>query len=176
MEEWRDIRDRYQVSNYGRIRNSTTGRILKPRGTKYLQVALYKDGVAKNYKVHYLVAKAFIPNPDNLPQVNHKDENKTNNFVWVNPDGSIDPDKSNLEWCEAEYNANYGTRNKRISETMTNGKLSKPVLQFSLSGEFIKEYPSVMEAYRQTGTYDSSISQCCNGKRQSAGGYIWQYK
>lgn len=107
-EEWRDIIDHegYQISNFGRVRNVETGKILKPftNYKKYNRISL-EDG--KCYLVHRLVAQAFIPNPDpeHLTQVNHKDENKDNNHA------------DNLEWCDSKYNLNYGTRNNRISET-----------------------------------------------------------
>ena len=108
--------------------------------------------------VHRLVALAFLPNPDNLPQVNHKDENKTNNMV------------GNLEWCSKSYNINYGTRNERTAKANW-----KSIKQFTKDGFFLKEYPSMKEASRQTGFYKSAISSCCKGKRKSAYGYIWRY-
>ena len=114
--------------------------------------------------VHRLVSLAFIPNPDNLPQVNHKDECKTNNNV------------SNLEWCSKSYNINYGTRNERCAEKQLNRKdQSKPVKQFTKDGRFITDYPSIAEAERQTGFDQTAISKCCNGKLKSAYCYIWRY-
>ena len=107
----------YEVSDQGRVKSIGYGkeRILRPvrNNNGYLLVGLRKNREQKWYLVHRLVAQAFIPNPDNLPQVNHKDENKTNNSV------------QNLEWCDRKYNCNYGTRNQRIS---------KPVLQFTKDG------------------------------------------
>ena len=93
--------------------------------------------------------------------MNHKDEDKTNNTV------------DNLEWCTHEYNVNYGTRNKKVAE-----KLSKPVLQYTLDGEFVKEYISLMECYRKNGFNCSNISKCCRKLEhyKSAYGYIWRYK
>ena len=129
MEEiWIDIKDYeglYQVSNFGRIKSLPRHKIKTDKILKtckniwgYLYVSLCKDAIVKKYKVHRLVAECFLPNPDNLPQVNHKDECKTNNFVFINNDGTVDLDKSNLEWCTPSYNVNYGTRNKRVSYKM----------------------------------------------------------
>ena len=131
----------------------------------YNRIWLCRGGEVKQFRVHRLVALAFIPNPDNLPEVNHKDENKTTNRL------------DNLEWCDSKYNNNYGTRNERCGEKHLNRKdLSKPVKQFKKDGVFIKEYPSMKEVERQTGFYQSNISYCCNGKLKSAYGYIWRYK
>lgn len=171
-EIWKDIQGHnglYQVSNLGRIRSFfyNNVRILKQSNTKdgYKKISLQKDRKWKVYLVHRLVAQAFIPNPNNLPQVNHKDEDKTNNCV------------DNLEFCSHEYNMNYGTRNERMSKTKINlPSRSKPVLQFTLDGTFIKEYPSQKEVERQIGVYHGEISLCCNGKRHSSGGFIWRYK
>ena len=107
-EEFRDIpgyEGLYEVSNLGRVRRN--GRILKPLKHRdgYLKIDLNKQGIRKGVYIHRLVGLAFIPNPDNLPCINHKDEDKTNNTV------------KNLEWCTREYNNNYGTRNERISES-----------------------------------------------------------
>ena len=108
-EEWRDIEGYegiYQVSNYGRVKSVKRGIILKTFERKgYPAVTLSKDGVGRSYSVHRLVGEAFIPNPDNLPYINHKDETRDNNHV------------SNLEWCTASYNNTYGTKIKRGTET-----------------------------------------------------------
>ena len=136
MEEWRDVKGYeglYQVSNEGRVkslkryRKNKAGcvakiqeKLIKPhlnhRG--YCQAPLCKDSVVRMFAVHRLVAKAFLPNPDNLPQVNHKDEDKENNFVFINEDGSVNLEKSNLEWCTNEYNSRYGTRGQRIGDKL----------------------------------------------------------
>ena len=155
IEEFRDIPDyegMYEVSNLGRVRRD--GKILKPFKNKkgYLLVSLFKNGTKKNARIHRLVAQSFIPNPQNLPQINHKDEDKTNNAV------------ENLEWCTCEYNINYSK--------------TKPVLQFDRDGNFIAEHPSVIEASRITRINQQDISSCCRGVlyHKSAGGFIWRFK
>lgn len=171
----------YQVSNWGKIlslnyRNTGKAKLRTPTQDKggYLKVDLSKNGETKNCLVHRLVAEAFLPNPENLPQVNHKDEDKTNNFVFLNEDGSVDKEKSNLEWKNPKDNCNHGTRNERIFEKTTNGKLSKRVLQLSLSGELIREWPSIMECARN-GFDQGAVWRCCNGKKPQYKGYKWCY-
>ena len=158
----------YQVSDKGRVRSIKFGkeRILKPGSDKdgYLQVCLYKNGEQKECKVHRIVAQTFTPNPDNLPEVNHKDEDKINNKV------------SNLEWCDRKYNQNYGTRNQRMAEKNTNGKLSKPVLQYTKSGEYVREWKSASDVQRNLGYFQNYISSCCTGKYKYAYNFIWKFK
>lgn len=153
----------YQVSDKGRVKSLKFGkeRILKSaRDTGgYLLVALCKNGEQKTYKVHRLVAQAFIPNPNNLPEINHKDEDKTNNSA------------QNLEWCDSKYNNNYGTHNQRSAE-----KRSKPILQFTKDGEFVKEWKSIRDVERNLGYAKQHISSCCNGKRKSSNGFVWKFK
>ena len=172
MEHWKAIdgyEGLYQVSNLGRVKSLKCGKekILKPGKNTggYLHVDLYKDGHEKTVKIHRLVAEAFIPNPNNLDTINHKDEDKTNNTV------------SNLEWMSQKDNINYGTRNKRLSEANINHpSLSKQVQMFDKkTGELLATFPSIREAERVTGINKGHISQCCNGKRKSAGGYVWRY-
>lgn len=183
----------YEVSNLGRVKslsryvsNGTSvplyvkERILKQWKDKkgYCTVVLGKEGKYKTYAVHRLVANAFILNPNNLPCVNHKDENPSNNFV------------DNLEWCTYRYNLNYGTAqerriakqretlNSREASFACNGELSKPVIQYSKNGDYINEYPSMHEVQRQLGISASGVMQCCKGNTQyrQCGGYIWRYK
>lgn len=167
MEEiWKDIagyEGLYQVSNLGRVKNIKSGIILKPakNSAGYLHVHLTGN---KHYYLHRLVALAFIPNPHNYPEVNHKDENKENNCV------------DNLEWADRKYNCNYGTRNEKMANSLTNHKeRSKAVIQYSSKGEFVKQYPSIKEAERQTGINNSWIVRCLKGKRKSTYGFIWRY-
>lgn len=173
IEEWKDIKDyegKFQVSSYGNIRNINyygTGIIKivnqRPNENGYMVVSLSKNKKTKLCYVHRLVAETFLPNPENKPEVNHIDEDKTNNRV------------ENLEWKTHRGNCNHGTRNERIFEKTTNGKCSKKVLQFSKSGEFIREWPSVMECSRNG--YDfRNVSACCLGKRKTAYGFRWEYK
>lgn len=181
-EIWKDIPDYkglYQVSNYGRVKSlgrtvrGKTGqlfevdeKILKPvgrsRNKSYLAVHLCRNSKTQTESVHRLVASAFIPNPGNLPFINHKDENPSNNKI------------ENLEWCSPLYNNTYGgARERQRLGMINNKKISKPVLQYESNGKYIATYPSTMEARRQTGTYH--IPEVCNGKREMAGGYVWKY-
>ena len=173
----------YKVSNLGRILSlgnggtHKTSKILKTRKNKYgyLQVRLCKNGIRKTFQVHRLVAQTFIPNPENLPEVNHIDENKENNFVFLNEDGTVNKEKSNLEWKTHKDNINHGTRNERVSKANTNGKCSKKVLQLSLSGDLIREWPSTAECGRN-GFNKSHVCQCCKGKLKTHKGFRWEYK
>ena len=169
-ENWRDVvgyEGLYKVSNLGNVKNCLSGRILKSSNDKdgYKLINFRKNGVYKTYKVHRIVAQAFIPNPQNLPFVNHKDENKANNRV------------SNLEFCTNYYNIHYGTCIERISKKLINRKdLSKSVFQYDKNGNFITEYPSLMEATRKTGIDVGAICRVCQGKQKTAGNFVWKYK
>lgn len=157
MEEiWKDIENYeglYQISNLGRIKSLKCGKekLKKPsnNGRGYLQVCLRKNCERKNFMVHRLVAQAFLSNPNNLPQVNHKDENPHNNCVY------------NLEWCDNQYNIDYSQ--------------AKQVFQYDLQGELIKVWKSTMECNRN-GYKQSNVAACCRGKRKTCGGYIWSYE
>lgn len=165
MEEiWKDVKGYeglYQVSNMGRVRSLRRNIILKSQITRgYKRVALCTNNIPKLYSVHRLVANAFIPNPNNYPCINHKDENKANNCI------------SNLEWCTQEYNLNYGTGIAKRARSN-----SKKVLQFKPDGTFIKEWESIRDIERMTGYSRGYISECCRGKQSYyAYGYIWKYK
>lgn len=166
-EIWRNIEGypNYMVSNLGRVKSlnyNRTGEEKIMKGSKnnrgYLYVQLYKEGKQKNYLIHRLVASAFIPNPDNLSEINHINEDKTNNQF------------TNLEWCNRIYNLNYGTHNERMAKSK-----SIPILQFSKTDEFIKKWDSVSEASRVLGINQGDISSCLKGKYKSAGNYVWIY-
>lgn len=153
---------RYEVSNFGRVKSSINGKILKPEITKngYCRVDLYDDnGKHKHRLVHRLVLEAFVPNPNNYPQGNHKDEDKTNNHV------------ENLEWCTPQYNSNYGTRGQRISE-----KQNKKVAKLDTSGNVLATYKSTLEAAEQNpGTHSQNISAVCRGLNKTHKGFVWAY-
>ena len=185
MEVWKDIEGyegAYQVSNYGNGRSldryvtmknrwgSTNTVFLKgknlvksayPNG--YLFFSVRKNNITKQILIHRAVAKAFIPNPDNLPEVNHKDECKTNNVVCFNPDGSIDKERTNLEWCDRSYNSTYNDRHIKIGRILHNRPdMSKKVFKRK-NNVLIEVYPSASEAARQNNIPVSNIVQCCNG-------------
>lgn len=151
----------YSVSDSGEVRNDETGRILKHTIDKdgYHMVTLHYGigGKRRWVGVHRLVAEAFIPNPNNYPVVNHKDENKDNNVL------------SNLEWCDASYSTNYGTRNERTGKAN-----SKRVSQYD-DGKLIKVWDSTKQAGRELGINPSKISDCARGVRHSTGGFTWKY-
>lgn len=183
-EVWKDVKGFegiYQVSNKGNVKSLDRvvecvdsfrhykGKMMKLDKKKngYLQVNLKRQNKNAQYLVHRLVAEAFIPNPNVLSCVNHKDENKENNHV------------DNLEWCSQAYNNRYGAGYKKRCINARNGaikKQAKPVLQYSLNGDFVAEYFSAMEAARMNGCKQGGISECCNGKQKTAYGYIWRYK
>lgn len=197
-EVWKDVKGYeglYQVSNKGNVKSLDRlivykdGRKRKFKGVKltsntgkhgYPYVILSKNEHNKTFKVHRLVARAFIPNPDNLPQVNHKDENRANNNV------------ENLEWCTTKYNINYGhclengvkhrdykksrakidwvsAQRKRVQ------KLYKPVIQCTLDGKEIKRFRSAKDVHDEVGFDASTIAKCCKGKQKTSHGYKWKY-
>ena len=179
---WKDIKGYegyYQVSNTGFIRSVDRwitykngskhflkGEPLKGRPDRdgYLIIGLAKEGKQRYIGIHRLVAEAFIPNPNNLPQVNHKDENKTNNSVW------------NLEWCTSKYNVNYGTGNSRRSKTHKGrpGKRGKdnPKSKPIRCIETEQPFPSITDAKKWLGKGDIGYALRTGG---TAGGYHWEY-
>ena len=162
MEEWRDIEGYeglYQVSNEGRVRNVKRNKVrsFSDNGCGYYNVLLSKNGNKTPHYVHRLVAEAFIPNPNNLPEVNHKNEDKTLNTV------------ENLEWCTSKYNMNYGTARERTSE-----KQRKKVYQYTKDGVLVRVWDGV-NITKNYGYDTSSVSNCCNGIRKTHKGYKWSY-
>ena len=189
MKEWREINGfpNYMVSNTGEIKSlnyNKTGRekILIPHklSNGYLGINLYDGNKRSCYLlIHRLVAQAFLPNPNGYRIINHKDENRSNNSV------------NNLEWCSYKYNLNYGNRNSKLSNSLTNNPFfSIPVLQYSKTREFLKEFPSIAEAARTINNGNikaavTNILKCCKGvadtqfgivRRKTAYGYIWKFK
>ena len=176
-EEWRDVvgyEGLYQVSDQGRVKSlartcNTKGgsnrtvkeRILKPcdNGRGYLYISL-SDGTGehKRHYIHRLVGETFVPNPLEKEDVNHKDENPSNNHA------------SNLEWLTHKENLNYGMRNERVAKAN-----SKPVAQYTKDGAFIKVWASAAEVKRQLGFNHSNIIQVAKGNRKTACGFIWKY-
>lgn len=184
VEEWRPVRGYkgyYEVSSLGRVRSLprktrfgtrtlvTKQKILRPvTGHGYLYVVLSKRNKHSQKAVHRLVADAFIPNYDNLPAVNHKDEDKSNNRV------------SNLEWCTPRYNNLYSNVSERGAEACR-----IPVVQETKDGKFVARYASIAEASRATGVRHSGIDNCINKRKikdskgrcytqRTAGGYKWR--
>lgn len=175
-EEWRTIKGyegMYEVSNEGRVRsldryagkNYIKGKVLSMfKGTGgYTIVSLCINGKNKSFSVHRLVAEAFIPNPHDYPQVNHKDENKNNN------------DMNNLEWCTAKYNSNYGTHNQRLKESSKHRL--KPVYQIDKDcGTIIMRWESIKEAAEAIKLSPTLIWLVCNKRgNKTAGGFCWEY-
>lgn len=154
-----EFEKKYLISSHGRILGIGTYntckkfeliRQYKKQGRNwYMQVRLHDNGRARTFETHVLVARAFIPNPDNLPMINHKDEDKTNNHV------------ENLEWCTNSYNIAYSQ--------------GKKVAQYSINGYFIRMFNCIADASRQYNIPVTNICKCCRGKRRSAGNFIWKY-
>ena len=191
-EEWKDItgfEGRYQISNFGRVKSlertisysasNQTGiefeihkycpeTIIKTYiYGRYEHVGLRKNSKTYNFSIHRLVATHFVPNPNNYPIINHKDENNLNNRA------------DNLEWCTHKYNSNYGTRNKRIADKLRNNPMFYiPVLCYDLNNNFVGRYESAVAAGKELNVTPSEITSCCRMYygRTSAGGYKWKYE
>ena len=158
--------DGYFVMNNGDVYSldyNRTGKMKKMTPVRnkqgYLSVRIH----GKWFRISRLVAMCFIPNPDNLQEVNHLTEDKQRNQSRC------------LSWCTSQENSSYGTRGRRISEKLTNGPLSRKVAQYTLDGVIVKEWLSVNEVKRKLGFSPGNISKCCKGKRKSAHGFVWCY-
>lgn len=171
----------YQVSNYGRVKSLERRNIFycglrkeyleRPVKDKFLKIrngvhgyqvtCLTKNGICKNKFIHRLVAESFIPNPENKPQVNHKDGNKKNNCV------------DNLEWCTAKENSRHA-----IKTGLKKKYNNKRVEQYSLDGKYIKTWNSITEFYKENNLNlkSSGITVSCKSKIKSAFGYLWKYE
>ena len=170
-ETWKDIEGYeglYQVSDFGRVRsldrkdargNRIKGTVLAggSDGKGYRTIALCRDGDVKNNLTHRLVAKAFLDNPNNLPEVNHKDEDKENNAV------------SNLEWCTSRYNIMYGTRTKRAAKAK-----ERPIYVVSGSGHRYF-FSSTKKAAELLGLDGCNVSECLHGKRKHHHGFSFMW-
>lgn len=170
VEIWKDIEGYegfYQVSNLGRVkslrgwsgnkyiqREKILGQHKNDKG--YLSVTLIKNREIGYRRVNRLVAKAFVPNPQNKEQVNHIDGNKENNIA------------DNLEWCTCKENINHAWKNGLATA-------NKAVNQYDLNENFVKKWDSMMEIQREKGFFNSCICDCCKGKQKTAYGYIWKY-
>jgi hypothetical protein len=149
----------YEASTFGNVRNKKTGKILKQSlRNSYLAVCLcYVDNKNHSESVHRIIAKTFIENPNNYNIVNHKDCNKLNNNV------------ENLEWCSMKKNVNHAIINDQINF------YKKQVQQYTLDGILINTFSSIREAEEKTGAHNTTITQCCKEKVNTAGGFIWKY-
>lgn len=189
-EIWKPIKgyeELYEVSNLGNVRSLTTiinckgakgidthirnGKVLsKAIGTTgYYIVVLSRNSKTKQVRIHRLVAEAFLDNPNNYPCVNHIDGNKLNNNV------------DNLEWCTHSHNNKEAYR-LGLKKSTWGGVInkdnpnSKPLLQFDLNGNFIREWESAAQVKRELGYCAENIRNCCKGRRPKANGYLWEYK
>lgn len=168
-EIWKDVvgyEGYYQISNLGNVMRNKKQlkKIVDKNG--YVFVRLYKNGKQKHFSVHRLVAVAFIPNPQNLPEVNHIDANKENNFV------------NNLEWCTHTENMVHAKIMKLQKFNPLKGSLnpnSKSVMQYDTDGNFIKIWDCMESAAKSLHGNRRNIYKACNHKQKSAYGYIWKY-
>lgn len=187
-EVWKDVvgyEGLYQVSNLGRLKSLEKStkfysgyqkkicerkypeRIICKNhiSNGYLQIELFKNGKVKRLTMHRIVAKTFIPNPNNYPCVNHKDGNKLNNNA------------NNLEWCTYKQNTEHAIKTGLTKNKGKNNGFSRAVNQYDLQGNFIKKWDCIMDFYKSINKSEksSSVSSCCSGKYKTAYGYKWKY-
>ena len=170
----------YKVSNLGRFlslnyRNTGKSELMNPYTNKsgYLRVGLWKNGKQKTCYVHRIVAETFLPNPEGKPCINHKIQGKKGkkiNMVFFNEDGTIDKERTTIEWVTHKENNNYGGHNERIAKAN-----SKKVLQLSSTGELIREWESVNECGRN-GFNKGHVAACCRGEEKTHKGFRWEYE
>lgn len=180
IQDWED----YTIDSKGNVFSKRKNKYLKPTVNKYgyCKVTLQKNKYKKIFSVHRLVAQAFIPNPQNKPQVNHIDSNRQNNNI------------NNLEWVTSKENTQHTVKTNRFenmakvnSKKMKENKIyllgyekanestKKKVNQYDKNNNFINQYNSISEASRKTNITITSISYACNEKRKTGGGYIWHF-
>ena len=160
MKDIKGYEGLYAITSCGKVWSYRRKKFMKNSDAKdgYLKISLTKDGQVRTYQVHRLVAEAYIPNPDNKPQVNHLDENKKNNCV------------NNLAWATPRENMNYGTRNERARATrIKNGKPAGITRKAVYCVELDRVFVSTCQAARELGLDQGSISKCCNGKQGTCG-------
>lgn len=159
--------EKYSVSSYGRLKNKEKNYIYKMTNKKndYFSKVLYYKKEIKSIRVHRIVAKTFIDNPNKYPEVNHKDGNKQNNRL------------DNLEWCTSKYNTQDAIkRNPKIINGMlfyNKNRAYKNIIQLSKNDEVIKKHNNVKEAFIDTGICQRNILQCLHKQRKTAGKYKW---
>ena len=166
MEEvWADIEgyeNLYAISSKGRCWSYKANKFLKETANNdgYLRFSLFKDGKHKRYLAHRLVAKSFVANPNQYPEINHINENIKDNCI------------ENLEWCTHKQNLNYGSRNKKVSMALKNNQNSAKRVQ---NIDTLNIYDSLTKAEKETGISKAQICLCCKFKAKTAGGYHWRY-
>lgn len=173
-EIWKPIYgyENYQVSNTGLVKNNSSWKVLNKNTIgKYHGVTLCKSSQHRKMQlIHRLVAKAFIPNPDNKPQINHIDGNKLNNHV------------SNLEWCTASENSIHSYKLGLSTPSKNNlgnfgakAHRRRAVIAYKKNGEFVGNYPTIRQAAKVFNISEGSIWNCINGRSKSGFGFIWKY-